>query len=47
MPEKELDLLQLAAGIMAESCTRAAKIMWRANRGMSRLMAAFLTTSAS
>ena len=32
MPEKELDLLQLAASIMAESCIRAAKIMlWPQN----------------
>lgn len=29
MPEKELDLLKLAAGIMAESRTGAPQIVWR------------------
>jgi hypothetical protein len=29
MPEKELDLLKLAAGIMAESRTGASQIVWR------------------
>jgi len=29
MPEKELDLLELAAGVMAESRTGASKIVWR------------------
>jgi len=29
MPKKELDLLKLAAGIMAEPCAGSSKIMWR------------------
>jgi hypothetical protein len=34
VPEKELDLLKLAAGIMAESCTGAAKIVRRKTRNI-------------
>jgi hypothetical protein len=33
VPEKELDLLKLAAGIVAEPRTRATKIMWRTLEG--------------
>jgi hypothetical protein len=43
MPEKELDLLKLAARIMAESRTRSPKICG-ARREMFMLAAVFLTT---
>jgi hypothetical protein len=37
MPQKELNLLQLTAGLMAKTGTSAAKIVWRERRDLTIL----------